>query len=79
MIKNELVIKMFINGMSSENKNMKTDGENLYSYNLKIGYTENGCKYVKDYTRTGGHFVSATTSRHIGIAKRLGAKTVSVK
>jgi hypothetical protein len=43
-----------------------TDGYNIYSYDLKIGYTdETGHKVGLEYT-TSGEFVSMTTSCHVG-------------
>lgn len=50
--------------------NLRTDGENLYSYNLLIGYTTpKGTKVALDYTARG-KMVSQTTSCHVGLAAR---------
>lgn len=52
--------------------NLRTDGMNLWSYNLLIGKTtETYKKVVIDYT--GAHKRSVTTSRHVNLAKRAGA------
>jgi predicted ATP-dependent Lon-type protease len=48
--------------------NYFTDGDNLYSYALLIGYTdEDGNKVLKDYSASG-EFRSATTSKHVKAA-----------
>lgn len=49
---------------------IRTDGCDLFSYNLLIGTTENGKKILFDYTR-GGVYMSATTSKHVGYARTL--------
>ena len=46
---------------------LHTGGENLYSYALLIGYTEDGVKYMIEYTIPGGKFYSVTTSTHVGL------------
>ena len=50
---------------------MGTDGNDLYSYNLLIGFTtEQGTKILLDYTARAGHFRSMTTSsKHISQAR----------
>ena len=54
----------------SHNGNLYTDGENLFSYNLKIGITVRGEKIALDYTAPANSFRSMTTSNHVGKAKR---------
>ena len=71
-LKNHIVAKMW--GMSrsalNHNGSFRSDGVNLYSYNLLIGETtENGNKVIYDYTASG-KFYSITTSRHVGYGKR---------
>ena len=46
---------------------MSTNGKDLYSYNLLIGFTtQQGVKILLDYTAGAGHFQSMTTStKHI--------------
>ena len=52
-----------------------TDGADIYSYALKIGYTDDqGNKVAIDYT--GKHRYSATTSKHVSYAKRVADKVV---
>ena len=54
----------------SHNKQLWTDGSNLFSYNLRIGATTNeGKKVVFDFTSPAGHFTSMTTSQLVGLAK----------
>jgi len=53
----------------SNNHNLTTDGEDLYSYGLKIGVNFNGQSIVGDFTSPGGHFASVTTSTHVNGAK----------
>lgn len=53
---------------------MHTDGLRLWSYGLIIGNTNDyGRKVVFDYTGSckPNHFVSMTTSCHVGLAKQV--------
>lgn len=55
-------------GKTSKNT-FSTDGSNLYSYGLKIGYTnEYGQKVLLRYTSEYNRFKSHTTSRHVNIS-----------
>ena len=48
--------------------NLRTDGENLWSYGLLIGYTTpKGTKVALNYTASGRYY-SQTTSCHVGLA-----------
>lgn len=50
--------------------NFKTDGRDLWSYDLKIGWTdERGRKILGDYTAKTDNFHSMTTSCHVGRAR----------
>jgi hypothetical protein len=72
-MKNESVIKAFMNNQYAQSKNLRSAGINLYSYNLRIGITDDsGQKYVFNHTAKGGDFRSHTTSMHIGLARKLG-------
>ncbi len=52
---------------SNSGGTFSTDGNSLFSYNLEIGYTENGKKILKDYTAgTALGMRSQTTSCHVG-------------
>ena len=62
---------LWVNGQSGRtpNKSLSTDGKDLYSYKLKIGYTNDyGQKVVLKYTTRYNSFVSTTTSRHVNLA-----------
>lgn len=78
-MKNELIIKAFLNNQPARNKNLKTNGQNLYSYNLLIGRTTpQGRKEVFNYTAPGGDFRSHTTSKHIGLAREAGISIIDI-
>ena len=53
----------------SNNRQFRTDGEKLYSYNLVIGVTLGDSKVLLDYTAAAGNMVSVTTSCHVGKAR----------
>ena len=80
-MKNLEVIKAWVRGQAARNKNMRTDGKALFSYNLKIAERKSLSLEIYDYTRTGGNFVSTTTSQHVNMTKRQVdyANIVSVK
>ena len=77
---NREVVERWRKGKVGNSKHLHTDGENLFSYRLLIGYTEhddNLCKkIVKDYTAE--HFISQTTSHHVSIAKGYADKVMKV-
>jgi hypothetical protein len=63
------VAKRWAENLPSRNgrNTLWTDGKDLYSYRLRIGFTsEKGTKVVIDHRAP--HFVSITTSAHVGIA-----------
>ncbi len=74
-MKNENVIKAWMNGRSASAANLSTDGNNLYSYRLLIG-TGSGST-ILNHTACGGSYYSQTTSCHVGLAKRL-ANTANI-
>ena len=56
-----------------------TNGNDLYSYSLLIGFTtgKNGHKIVLDYTASAGYFQSMTTStKHVSQARQQFGVTV---
>jgi hypothetical protein len=53
---------------SSYNGNLRTDGKDLWSYNLKIGTTVGMSKILADYTAKSNKFLSQTTSCHVNKA-----------
>lgn len=77
MIKtNEEVIKSWIEGKQDEGKSLKTDGKDLFSSELKIGYTVQEDKVEhgtmkRVYGYIGEFFVSDTTSKHVRMALRM--------
>jgi len=74
--KNEDVARAWSYGMGSTGKNMHTDGDTIWSYDLVIGVTEGGRKIAYDYTAPD-NFQSMTTSQHVGLAKRYADSVVS--
>lgn len=69
--RNDQVANAWANGESARNGRytFHTDGSNLYSYRLLIGFTSaNGNKMLLEHRAP--HFVSQTTSCHVGIAAR---------
>tara|TARA_R100000808_G_C2089563_1_gene110473 strand:- start:463 stop:753 length:291 start_codon:yes stop_codon:yes gene_type:complete len=73
-MKNIDVVRAWSRGRVASTKNLTSDGKNLYSYQLRIGYTRVGTeiRVVLDYTAPAGHFRSQTTSQHVNLAKRYG-------
>jgi hypothetical protein len=49
---------------------LRTDGQDLFSYGLQIGYTLPGGKKVLEQHTAKGDFRSMTTSKHVGKARR---------
>lgn len=70
MEKNINVIKAWWFGREAKSGHLTTDGVSLWSYNLKIGGMKAGEKVAYNFRSSGGRFVSATTSRHVGLAAR---------
>jgi hypothetical protein len=63
---NAQVVQAWAAGKAGKAGNLSTDGVSLWSYRLQIGDTMlSGRKVVYDYG-----WVSQTTSRHVGLAKR---------
>ena len=71
-MRNDTVITLWIKGFDGRAGNLSSSNGNLYSYNLKTGYLQNGKAYIMNY-RSGGHYISQTTSTHVGLALRNGA------
>lgn len=74
-MKNEKVVTEWINGRSAENRTLKSNGVQLFSYALKIAehvpFTNES--FLWDYT-THGEFVSQTTSKHVGLVRGILAR-----
>ena len=67
--RNDEVVEAWLRGEKacSHNGNLRSDGVNLFSYNLRIGYrAKSGTTVAADYTSPGGSFQSMTTSCHVG-------------
>ena len=76
-VRNHEVPRLWSAGRSARNGNSsyRTDGHNLYSYNLMIGTTAvidgREHKILRDYTASGKWgFQSMTTSNHVGRARQ---------
>ena len=72
---NDGVIDAFLNQQSANGGRLKTDGQSLFSYDLRIAEhipSKDGgaTTLVYDYTSRGGNYVSQTTSSHVGLIKR---------
>ena len=72
-MKNSQIVSFWHSGASakSKNGNFRTDGIDLYSYKLRIGYTDGyGQKVLYNYTsEPNGRYVSSTTTSHVNLAK----------
>lgn len=68
MMRNDAVVRAFSRGERAAAGALRTDGRSLYSYDLKIAEKTLGGIVVANFTSPGGHFVSMTTSRHVGLA-----------
>ena len=67
---NAEVVNNWAQGYEGFTRSLRTNGIDLYSYNLKIGTTsDEGKKILFDYTRAGGNFHSQTTSTHVNLAR----------
>ena len=67
---NKKVVESWAMGRPDSSGTLFTDGNNLFSYKLKIGITdEDGLKYVYNYTAPS-NFKSKTTSTHVKMALR---------
>ena len=72
---NDGVIDAFLNCKSANAGRLKTDGQSLFSYDLRIAEHipddyGGATTLVYDYTSKGGNYVSQTTSSHVGLIKR---------
>ena len=74
---NKQVAQLFISGNAARAGRLWTDGQDLYSYDLKIGETRGIQKVVFNYTAKGV-YQSQTTSTHVRLAERCGAKLIEV-
>ncbi len=71
-LRNDLVLAEWKKGetASSHTGALCTNGRDLFSYNLRIGYrSRSGACVLGDFTSPGGSFQSMTTSCHVGKAR----------
>ena len=67
---NKAVVYHWLNNRDHSSLNMSTNGNNLYSYAMIIGYTnETGEKILEERTAKNDWFISSTTSCHVGLAR----------
>lgn len=68
MLSNEKVVRLWSIGKKARNRNMRTDGVRIWSYNLLIGIrNRKGLKLSFSYRSKDLGFISSTTSRHCGL------------
>ena len=78
-LRNEQVIQKWASGEPavSHTGALSTDGVDLMSYNLMIGYRSSaGSCILGDFTSPGGQFASVTTSCHVGKARQVVGHTM---
>eukprot|EP01052_Picozoa_sp_SAG31_P071567 SAG31_NODE_30486_length_380_cov_1.135231_2_plen_68_part_00 len=56
---------------------MWTDGKSIYSYDLEVGYTDDGEKICFDHTASGLGYSSHTTSCHVNMCKTVADTIIS--
>jgi len=67
---NAEVVDRWVQGNEGFTRSLRTDGNSLYSYNLRIGITgPNEEKILFDFTKPGKNYKSQTTSQHVGLAR----------
>ena len=69
------VIQAFMDQQTAKSKFMKTDGQSLFSFSVRIAeHIPRGdgtaSTLVYDYTYGGGAYVSQTTSNHVRLTKK---------
>ena len=78
-LRNDLVLEKWKKGetASSHTGALCTNGRDLFSYNLRIGYrSRSGACVLGDFTSPGGNFQSMTTSCHVGKARAIAGHTM---
>lgn len=71
--RNDEIPELWAYGLTGRSNHMWTENGNLYSYNLRIGYTTKyGTTVLYLYASHNGkgRFVSMTTSQHVSLAVR---------
>lgn len=64
---NITVINRWFEGRRGTSHNMRSDGNDIWSYDLKIGQTRKGKKEIFNYTWATGITTTSSTSSHINI------------
>ena len=63
--------------MGKSGNRLNTDGVDIYSYDLRIGFTDiNNKKILFIYTTKTGNYKSSTTSRHCELIRRAGVDKI---
>jgi len=73
------VIQAFMELQQAKSRTMKTDGQSLFSFDVRIAeHIPDGhgkaSTLVYDYTYGGGAYVSGTTSNHVRLTKKVVPK-----
>ena len=70
-MRNSEVTYAWSRGRIASTRHLLSDGQDLFSYQKKIGFTTSkGEKVVIDFMASSNSFVSQTTSCHVSLAKR---------
>jgi len=72
---NDSVVDAFLQLNSANGGRLKTDGQSLFSFDLRIAEHVpdrygGATTIIYDYTSKSGNYVSQTTSSHVGLIKR---------
>ena len=80
-MKNEQVVANWINGIRCNSLHLSTDGNSIFSYDMKIGETQEETKGINEglamkvgLNVQSPNFYSNTTSHHVGLVKRYADK-----
>lgn len=67
--RNDAVVDRWLDGEAGRNQssNFRTDGQDLFVYEVRVGRTVNGVKYAVDATANTGNFVSRFVSARVGV------------
>ena len=74
IMRNKDVVRCWSYSLPSGSDNLCTNGQDLFSYGIKIGYTSDNKKIVYDYTVRNGLIVSGVTLRHVRLALKCADK-----
>ena len=75
-MKNKDVAKSWSQGIPAGSDNFHTNGNELFSYRLKIGYTNDSGEKIAILYCAPKNFVSQTTSKHVGLACQFADATI---